>query len=105
MRKILESLVGPAADMAKPLWTISAPHAYVNQLESAFGVVKDGEGFFVKFLSANQNAGEKPSDYLFRPFSQRSFPEELFFLRSKTNTYSGSFAEGAGTTPCLSAQA
>lgn len=58
--------MGPAADMAKPLWTISAPHAYVNQLESAFGVVKDGEGFFVKFLSANQNAGEKPSDYLFR---------------------------------------
>lgn len=66
VRRILESLVGPAADMVKPLGTIAAPHTYVNQLESAFGVVEDGEELFAKFLSSNQNAGEKPSDYLFR---------------------------------------
>lgn len=66
VRKILESLVGPAADMVKPLGTTSAPHAYVNQLESAFGAVEDGEELYAKFLSTNQNSGEKPSDYLFR---------------------------------------
>lgn len=66
VRRILESLVGPAADMVKPLGTTSSPTAYINQLESAFGVVEDGEELFAAFLSSNQNAGEKPSDYLFR---------------------------------------
>ena len=65
-RKILESLIGPAADMVKPLGVNANPVAYVNHLESAFGVVADGEELFAAFLSANQNSGEKPSDYLFR---------------------------------------
>ena len=66
VRRIVDSLVGPAADMIKPLGYTSTPCAYLNQLESAFGVVEDGEELFAKFLNANQNAGEKPSDYLFR---------------------------------------
>ncbi|XP_060780329.1 uncharacterized protein LOC132888274 [Neoarius graeffei] len=101
VRKILESLVGPAADMVKPLGITSVPHAYVNQLESAFGVVEDGEELFAKFLNASQNAGEKPSDYLFRlqTLLTKVVLEGESFLKSQTDSYSGSFAEGAGTTP------
>ena len=66
VRKILESLLNPATDVVKPLGISSPPSAYVTQLESAFGVVEDGEELFAAFLSSNQNHGEKPSAYLNR---------------------------------------
>lgn len=66
VRKILESLLSPAADVVKPLGISSPPSVYVTQLDSAFGVVEDGEELFAAFLSSNQNNGEKPSAYLNR---------------------------------------
>lgn len=46
VRKILESLLSPAVDVVKPLGISSPPDAYVTQLDSAFGVLDDGEDFF-----------------------------------------------------------
>lgn len=66
VRRILESLLSPAADVVKPLGISSPPSVYVTQLDSAFGVVEDGEELFATFLSSNQNHGEKPSAYLNR---------------------------------------
>lgn len=66
VRKILESLLSPAVDVVKPLGISSPPSAYVTQLDSAFGVVEDGEELFAAFLRSNQNNGEKPSAYLNR---------------------------------------
>ncbi|XP_062297111.1 zinc finger CCHC domain-containing protein 12-like [Scomber scombrus] len=66
VRKILESLLSPAVDVVKPLGISSPPSAYVKQLDSAFGIVEDGEELFAAFLSSNQNNGEKPSAYLNR---------------------------------------
>ncbi|CAL9697932.1 unnamed protein product [Knipowitschia caucasica] len=66
VRRILESLLSPAADIVKPLGTSATPKAYLIQLDSAFGVVEDGEELFATFLGSNQNSGEKPSVYLNR---------------------------------------
>lgn len=66
VRKILESLLSPAVDVVKPLGISSPPGTYVTQLDSAFGLVEDGEDLFAAFLSSNQNSGEKPSAYLCR---------------------------------------
>lgn len=66
VRKILESLLSPAADLVKPLGISSSPSAYVAQVDSAFGVVEDGEELFARFLSSHQNNGENPSAYLSR---------------------------------------
>lgn len=66
VRRILESLLSPAADIVKPLGTNAAPQTYLSQLDSAFGVVEDGEELFATFLGSNQNSGEKPSIYLNR---------------------------------------
>lgn len=66
VRKILESLLTPATDAVKPLGINSSPSAYVTQLDSAFGIVKDGEELFASFLNCSQNNGEKPSVYLNR---------------------------------------
>ncbi|XP_028295989.1 paraneoplastic antigen Ma3 homolog [Gouania willdenowi] len=66
VRRILESLLSPAADIVKPLGTNATPQAYLTQLDSAFGVVEDGEELFATFLGSNQNSGEKPSVYLNR---------------------------------------
>lgn len=65
-RRILESLLSPAADIVKPLGTRASPRIYLEHLEAAFGVVEDGEELFATFLSSNQNSGEKPSAYLNR---------------------------------------
>lgn len=62
VRRTLESLLSPAADVTKTTW--DQPFAYVIQVESAFGVMEDGEELFAAFLSSNQNHGEKPSTYL-----------------------------------------
>ncbi|CAI5680231.1 unnamed protein product [Oreochromis niloticus] len=66
VRRILESLLSPAADVVKPLGISSPPSVYISQLDSAFGVVKDGEELFAAFLGSNQDIGEKPSAYLNR---------------------------------------
>lgn len=66
VRKILESLLSPASEVVKPLGVTASPSTYVTQLDSAFGVVEDGEELFTAFLSSHQNSGEKPSAYLNR---------------------------------------
>lgn len=65
-RKILDSLVSPAADVVKHLSPQALPTTYLELLDSAFGTVEDGDELFAKFLSTLQDAGEKPSHYLYR---------------------------------------
>lgn len=65
-RKILESLLPPAADVVKSLRPGSSPTAYLQQLDSAFGTVEDGEELFARFMNTLQDPGEKPSAYLHR---------------------------------------
>ncbi|XP_051242921.1 paraneoplastic antigen Ma1 homolog [Dicentrarchus labrax] len=65
-RKILDSLLPPAADVVKPLGPQALPTAYLELLDSAFGTVEDGDELFAKFLNTLQDAGEKPSHYLHR---------------------------------------
>ena len=66
VRRILESLWSPASDLVKSLGIGSPPTLYLTQLDAAFGIVADGEELYAAFLSANQNSGEKPSDFLNR---------------------------------------
>lgn len=42
-RKILESLLPPASDVVKQLGSSSHPRDYVKLLDSAYGLVEDGE--------------------------------------------------------------
>lgn len=65
-RKVLESLLPPASDLVRQLGSHAAPHDYVKLLDSAYGLVEDGEEIFARFLSTHQNAGEKASDFLQR---------------------------------------
>lgn len=66
VRKILESLLSPAADVVKQLGPQASPTDYLQLLDSAFGTVDDGEELFAKFMNTLQDAGEKPSHYLNR---------------------------------------
>ncbi|XP_041842148.1 uncharacterized protein LOC121640451 [Melanotaenia boesemani] len=66
VRKIIESLLSPAALVVKHLGPNSSPHDYLSLLDSAYGTVDDGDDLFAKFLNTNQNSGEKPSSYLQR---------------------------------------
>lgn len=65
-RMILESLLAPASDIVRQLGSHSSPHDYVRLLQSAYGLVDDGEEIFAKFLSTHQDGGEKASEYLQR---------------------------------------
>lgn len=65
-RRILESLLSPAADVVKGLCSNSLPSAYLQLLDSAFGAVEDGEELFAQFMNTLQDPGEKPSTYLQR---------------------------------------
>ncbi|XP_032441705.1 uncharacterized protein LOC116734428 isoform X2 [Xiphophorus hellerii] len=65
-RRIVESLLPPAADMLKHLSSDTPPTVYLNILDSAYGTVQDGEELFAKFMDTFQDAGEKPSSYLQR---------------------------------------
>lgn len=65
-RVILESLLSPASDIVKQLGSHSSPRDYIRLLQSAYGLVDDGEEVFAKFLSTHQDAGEKASEYLQR---------------------------------------
>lgn len=65
-RKIIESLLPPAANFVKHLGPSSTPHEYLALLDSAYGIVEDGDELFAKFLTTNQDSGEKPSIYVQR---------------------------------------
>uniref|UniRef100_A0A9J8BES4 Paraneoplastic antigen Ma-like C-terminal domain-containing protein n=2 Tax=Cyprinus carpio TaxID=7962 RepID=A0A9J8BES4_CYPCA len=65
-RKILESLLPPASDVVKQLGSTAPPRDYVKLLDSAYGLVEDGDEIFAHFLNTNQDPGEKASDYLQR---------------------------------------
>ena len=65
-RKIIESLLAPATDVIRHLGPEAPPTSYLQLLDSAFGLVEDGEELFARFMNALQNMGEKPSAYLQR---------------------------------------
>lgn len=65
-RKIVESLLPPAADVIKHLSPEAPSSAYLQLLDSAFGVVEDGDELLARFMNTLQDAGEKPSAYLYR---------------------------------------
>lgn len=65
-RRILESLLSPAADVVKGLGPNTLPSIYLRVLDSAFATVQDGEELFAQFLNTLQDHGEKPSAYLQR---------------------------------------
>lgn len=65
-RKILESLLPPASDVVRQLGISAHPREYVELLDSAYGLVEDGDDIFAKFLNTHQNSGEKASEYLQR---------------------------------------
>lgn len=65
-RKILDSLLPPAADVIKHLSPEAPSSAYLQLLDSAFGIVEDGDELLARFMNTLQDAGEKPSAYLYR---------------------------------------
>ncbi|KAK7933739.1 hypothetical protein WMY93_004635 [Mugilogobius chulae] len=65
-RKIVESLLPPAADMVKHLKPETPPTTYLQILDSAYGTVEDGDELYAKFMEMFQDAGERPSAYLQR---------------------------------------
>ncbi|KAK0137968.1 Paraneoplastic antigen Ma1 [Merluccius polli] len=66
VRKIVESLSPPAANIIKSLGPQASPKEYLTLLDSAYATVEDGDELFARFLNNNQNAGEKAPDYLQR---------------------------------------
>jgi hypothetical protein len=62
----LESLGPPAAHVVKPVGPQALPTAYLELLDSAFGIVQDGDELFAVFLNTFQNTGETPSQFLHR---------------------------------------
>lgn len=66
VRKIVASLLTPAAAVVKHLGPQASSSSYLSLLDSAYAAVGDGDELFAKFLHTNQNAGEKPSVYLQR---------------------------------------
>uniref|UniRef100_A0A8C7WTM1 Paraneoplastic antigen Ma-like C-terminal domain-containing protein n=1 Tax=Oryzias sinensis TaxID=183150 RepID=A0A8C7WTM1_9TELE len=65
-RRIVDSLLPPAADVIKHLSTDALLSVYLDTLDSAYGTVQDGDELFAKFMDTFQNNGEKPSSYLHR---------------------------------------
>lgn len=66
VRRIVDSLLPPAATVVKSLGPHANPTAFLDLLDSAYATVEDGDELFAQFLSVNQNSGEKPSNYLQR---------------------------------------
>lgn len=66
IRKMVDSLLPPAAQVVKTLGPQATPSLYLNLLDSAYGTVVDGDELFAKFLNTHQNTGERPSSYLHR---------------------------------------
>nr|XP_055032034.1 uncharacterized protein LOC129420903 [Misgurnus anguillicaudatus]XP_055032035.1 uncharacterized protein LOC129420903 [Misgurnus anguillicaudatus]XP_055032037.1 uncharacterized protein LOC129420903 [Misgurnus anguillicaudatus] len=65
-RRILDSLLPPAADVIKHISPQSSPLVYLELLQSVYGSVEDGEELLAKFMTMLQNQGERPSSYLHR---------------------------------------
>uniref|UniRef100_A0A8C6M378 CCHC-type domain-containing protein n=1 Tax=Nothobranchius furzeri TaxID=105023 RepID=A0A8C6M378_NOTFU len=65
-RRIIESLLSPAADLVKGLSSNTLPSVVLSVLDSAFGTVQDGEELYAQYLNILQNPGERPSAYLQR---------------------------------------
>ncbi|XP_076851615.1 uncharacterized protein LOC143502786 [Brachyhypopomus gauderio] len=65
-RRVLDSLLPPAANLVKHLGPQASPRAYLDLLDSAYATVEDGDELFARFLNTLQDAGEKPSEYLQR---------------------------------------
>ncbi|XP_048059445.1 paraneoplastic antigen Ma1 homolog [Megalobrama amblycephala] len=65
-RTILESLLPPASDLIRQLGPHADPCDYVKLIDSAYGLVEDGDEIFARFLGTHQNTGEKASEYLQR---------------------------------------
>lgn len=65
-RLIRDSLLSPACDWVKHLSYDTLPDVYMQQLDSAYGTVQDGEELHANFMDTFQNHGEKPSEYLQR---------------------------------------
>lgn len=65
-RKIIESLLPPAADVVGHLNPNNSSSEYLQLLDSAYGTVQDGGELFAQFLDTFQNTREKPSSYLQR---------------------------------------
>lgn len=65
-RRIIESLLSPAADLVKGLSPNTLPSVILSVLDSAFGTVQDGEELYAQYLNILQNPGERPSAYLQR---------------------------------------
>ncbi len=66
VRRILDSLLPPAADVVKHVRPPALPGVYLEILESVYGSVEDGDELLAKFMGTLQNQGEKSSDYLHR---------------------------------------
>nr|XP_055074659.1 uncharacterized protein LOC129454170 [Misgurnus anguillicaudatus] len=65
-RKILDSLLPPAADVVKHIGSHASPLMYLGLLESVYGSVEDGDELLARYMTLLQNQGEKPSSYLHR---------------------------------------
>lgn len=65
-RRIMDSLLSPAADLTKHLSSRASAADYLQLLDSAYGTVEDGVELFAKFMTTLQDNGEKPSSYLQR---------------------------------------
>lgn len=65
-RRILDSLLPPAADVVKHVRPPALPAVYLELLESVYGSVEDGDELLSKFMGTLQNQGEKSSDFLHR---------------------------------------
>ncbi|XP_033182627.1 uncharacterized protein LOC113168680 [Anabas testudineus] len=63
-RRIMDSLLPPAADIIKHLSPDTMPAVYLETLDSAYATVQDGDELFAKFMDTFQNVGETPSAYL-----------------------------------------
>ena len=57
-RKILESLLPPTSDVVRQLGTSAHPRHYVQLLNSAYGLVENGEEVFARFLNKSEYRGE-----------------------------------------------
>lgn len=66
IRKIVESLLPPAANLVKHLGPHVDVKAFLHILDAAYGTVEDADELFARFLGTHQDAGEKPSSYLRR---------------------------------------
>lgn len=102
-RKIIESLLGPAADIVKGLSPEAPPTANYQLLDSAFDTVGDGEELFAQFMNTLQDAGEKPSAYLQCLQVALNLAARRGGIAAEEmdkHIFSSSFAEGVGITPC-----